>query len=153
MPAGVEEGRSKVEGVRLSAYCAVVLALCWVGSLRLPAAAACDLRAGQQVVLASTSPDPDVFIWDSRARLVDYAAGVFDNAKAVMAHTTLAKPGTRALVMSCENGIVHPKYADNAFDAVGVRLMTGPYRGHYGWVASEDVHALRADRLPAGQGH
>lgn len=94
-----------------------------------------------------------MFLWDSRARLIDYAAGVFDNAKAVMAHTTLAKPGTRGLVTNCENAVVRPKYAEGVYDAVGLKLVTGPYRGHYGWVASEDVHALRADRLPGGRGH
>ena len=89
------------------------------------------------------SPDPDVFVWDSRLLLVNYAAGIFDDAKSVMAHTTLAKPGTRAVVVSCITGVVKPKYVLVAYDAIGIRVTTGPYKGKWGWVASDDTHPIR----------
>ncbi|GAC1454017.1 MAG: hypothetical protein PVSMB8_12720 [Vulcanimicrobiaceae bacterium] len=54
----------------------------------------------------------------------------------------LAKPGTRAVIVQCEHGIVRPKYVADARDAVGVRLVNGPNRGRYGWVSSQDVHDL-----------
>jgi hypothetical protein len=38
-------------------------------------AASCSFTAGARVALISQAEDPDVFIWDSRARLVNYAAG------------------------------------------------------------------------------
>ena len=85
------------------------------------------------------SADPDVFIFDSRVRLIDYSAGRFDEVKAVMAHTLLASPGTRAIVSSCVRNVVKPKYSGDYFDAVGIKVITGPYRGRWGWVSSEDV--------------
>jgi hypothetical protein len=122
---------------------AILIVLTSVVCLSSVARAACELRPGQRVVLASVAPDPDVFIWDSRARLIDYAAGMFGDAKAVISHTTLAKPGTRAIVARCETGVVHPQYVASTFDAIGIRVTTGPYRGRYGWVVSEDVHPAR----------
>jgi len=103
------------------------------------AAEACSVRIGQRIALAAMSADPDVFIFDSRARLIDYAAGRFDEVKAVMAHTLLALPGTRAIVASCAPSAVKPKYSGNYFDAVGIKVTTGPYRGRWGWVSSEDL--------------
>ena len=124
---------------RLGAIC---IALAGLSCPPVSALAACDLLTGQRVVLLSAAPDPDVLVWDSRARLVAYAAGVIDSAQAVITHTTLAKPGTRAVVAMCDGGAVHPKYVAAAFDAVGIRMTTGPYRGKYGWVVSEDVHPV-----------
>ena len=121
--------------------CAALTVLVAVAIVRSPARSqSCDVRAGQAIVLASTSSDPDVFVWDSRVHLVDYAAGAFDDAKAVMAHTRLAKPGTRAIVTSCVGGALKPRYEVTAHDAIGVKLTSGPFRGSFGWVASDDVH-------------
>lgn len=91
-------------------------------------------------MLKSTDLDPDVFVWDSRERVIEYAAGYWRNTHDVLAHSLLAKPGTRARVISCVAGVVHSKYASERQDAVGVRLVNGPSRGRYGWVTSEDVH-------------
>ena len=104
---------------------------------------ACSGKVGEQVILASLSPDPDVFIWDSRPHLVDYAAGTYLDAKNVMNHTTLARPGTRALVTECHEAEIHQKYIAEPLDAVGVKVMSGPYLGRFGWVSSEEIHALR----------
>lgn len=98
------------------------------------------MRVGQRVLLASMSSDPDVFIFDSRSRLIDYAAGRFDEVKAVMAHTLLAEPGTRAVVAMCAHNVVKPMYSGNNYDAVGIKVISGPYRNRWGWVSSEDVH-------------
>ncbi|MBV8601974.1 MAG: hypothetical protein JO359_10470 [Candidatus Eremiobacteraeota bacterium] len=125
--------------------CAVLTALVALGFGLQPsfAAAACDLQVGQEVVLASMSPDPDVFVWDTRTRLIDYAAGIFDDAKSVMAHTTLAKPGTHAIVAMCATGVIRPKYLTANYDAVGIKVISGPYKGRWGWIASDDAHLVQ----------
>jgi hypothetical protein len=99
----------------------------------------CKVSAGQRVLLESIDSDPDVFVWDSRVRLVEYAAGSFDKATQVMAHTILAKPGTTAIVSSCVAGAVRPAYSSVVYDAVGVKITSGPFRNRWGWVSSEDV--------------
>ena len=60
-----------------------------------------------------------------------------------MTHTVLAGPGTRAQVVACYAGIARPKYGNVERNAIGVRLTSGPFRGHYGWVISSDVHVGR----------
>lgn len=125
--------------------CAVVAIVAVL--LRVPPVGAqtgCALRNHQPVVLASAGIDPDVFVWDSRLRLASYAYGQIDDARSVLDHTLLAKPGTRAVVMSCERGAIHEKYTTNVYDAVHIKLMTGPNKGRFGWVASEDVHVPRS---------
>jgi len=112
------------------------------------AGALCAQTAGGRVVLESDAVDPDVFLWDSRTRLVDYAAGQWGNTRAIFAHTVLAEPGTRAAVVACVPAAAHPKYSTGDEDAIGVKIMSGPYRGRYGWVLSSDIHP---SRTPAGQ--
>ena len=106
----------------------------------LTPSSACVAPVGRLVMLKSTDLDPDVFVWDSRQRVIEYAAGYWRNTQDVLAHSLLAKPGTRARVVSCATGAVRSKYTSERLDAVGVLLMTGPGRGRYGWVTSEDVH-------------
>jgi hypothetical protein len=109
-------------------------------SLGIPAhAASCLAPVGRAVTLKSTYLDPDVLVWDSRQRAIDYAAGAW-SAREVIAHTLLAKPGTRATVIQCVTDAIRSRFADEAEDAVGVRIVNGPNRGHYGWVNGEDVH-------------
>ncbi len=60
----------------------------------------------------------------------------------MLAHSLLAKPGTRATVVQCAPGAIHSKYASDLEDAIGVRIQTGPNKGRYGWVTSEDAHEL-----------
>lgn len=121
----------------------VLGALALLVVLSLPALAApCVLPSGKMVILKSEDIDPDVFVWDSRQRVVDYAAGYWHDTHDVLNHSMLAKPGTRAVIVQCEPGIVRPKYVADARDAVGVRLVNGPNRGRYGWVSSQDVHEL-----------
>jgi hypothetical protein len=129
-----------------------VVACCVAGSVvlaALPAVAGalCAAAPGGRVLLESASVDPSVFVWDSRLRLVDYAAGQWGSTRAVVAHTLLAQPGTPAAVIACVAGAAHPKYALGDEDAVGVRLLGGPYRGRFGWVLSSDIHVPR----PSGE--
>jgi len=106
-------------------------------------AAPCSTPTGITVMLKSTEIDPDVFVWDSKLRVVDYAAGLWGSTHDVLAHSMLAKPGTRAVVVQCDPGIVKPKYVGDALDAIGVRLVSGPNKGRYGWVTSQDVHIVQ----------
>jgi len=118
-------------------------ALALLAALSTPALASpCSVPLGHAVVLKSLELDPDVFIWDGRQRVIDYAAGFWLNSHEVLAHTLLAKPGTRALVIQCEGGAVRVKYGGDHLDAVGIRLLNGPNRGRYGWVTSDDVHMI-----------
>jgi hypothetical protein len=116
-------------------------ALLIIASIVQSAALACATARGKQVELTSQSLDPDVFVWDSMARLINYQAGKFLTAD-VLHHTLLAPAGTRAVVLVCRDRVVHPRFIDGVADAVGVRLLTGRYRGQYGWVVSEDLHML-----------
>jgi hypothetical protein len=106
-------------------------------------AAECGAGKGAPVTLASDPGDPDVIVWDSRDRLVAYVAGRWTSSRDVMAHTVIAGPGTRAQVTDCIRGIAHVKIADVDRDAIGVKIMSGPFRGRYGWVVSSDVHLAR----------
>jgi len=106
---------------------------------------ACPVAAGDKVVLASQSLDPDVFVWDSATRLISYAQGDYDT-ESVLKHTLLAKPGTSALTVDCRQAPPSSKYTKGELDLVGVKLTSGPSRGHYGWVAAEDVR--RPDGKP-----
>ncbi len=103
--------------------------------------ARCSIMPGGRVVLASDAVDPDVFVWDSRERLVDYTGGNWGNTRQIFTHTLLTEPGTLALVIACVPKAAHPRYALGDEDAVGVRLTTGPNRGRYGWILSSDAHA------------
>lgn len=95
------------------------------------------------MVLKSADIDPDVFVWDARQRVVDYAGGAWGTQE-VLAHTVLAKPGTRAVVVQCTAAAVHKKYTADPRDAIGIRLVNGPNKGRYGWVTSDDVHEIAA---------
>ena len=106
-------------------------------------AANCDsVRFGQRIVLKSAELDPDVFVWDSRPRVIQYASGYWKNTTDVMNHTVLSKPGTRAVIVQCARDAVHSRFANQILDAVGIKIVSGPDRGHYGWVTSEDVHTV-----------
>jgi hypothetical protein len=111
----------------------------WAGTalwlFGLPAAAApCSGLVGVRIVLSSDPVDPQVFLWDSRERLAAYATGEWGNTRAIFAHTVLADPGTQAQVIACYAGV------SKAEDTLGVKVMTGPYRGRYVWVLSNDAH-------------
>jgi hypothetical protein len=109
--------------------------------------APCTLPLNVRVVLESDEVDPDVFLWDSRTRLIDYAAGNWGDTRAIFAHTVLAEPGTLALVVSCFPGVAHPRFSNGDEDAIGVKVVNGRYRGRYGWVLSSDTHTIRAGSL------
>jgi hypothetical protein len=106
------------------------------------AAAACRVHAGDKVVLYSASGDPSVFVWDSPVRLRDYNAATYDEAQAMSVRATLVAPGTRALVASCRGNYVQSPYSDSLDDAVGITIITGPYRGHNYWVLGSDVRGV-----------
>lgn len=113
-------------------------------------AALCPTAPGNRVMLASDAVDPDVFLWDSKTRLIGYAAGQWGNTRAIFAHTVLAEPGTRAMVVSCVPSVAHPKFGTGDEDVVGVKVLSGPHRGRYGWVLSSDIH-LKAGNVAGGQ--
>ncbi|GAC1415393.1 MAG: hypothetical protein NVSMB5_04550 [Candidatus Velthaea sp.] len=120
---------------------AATLALSITG---LPAnAAACSsVASGQPVLLRSSEMDPDVFVWDSKVRVVDYAAGRWRGTSDVLTHSLLSKPGTRAVVVACDKDAVKSRFVNDVLDAVGVKIVSGPHRGRFGWVTSEDVHSM-----------
>jgi hypothetical protein len=91
-------------------------------------------------MLRSSDFDPDVLVWDSRQRAIDYAGGNVHNATELLSHTMLSRPGTRAVVTACLSGTVKPKYTSGSLDTVGVKITNGPLRGRYGWVSSDDIH-------------
>jgi hypothetical protein len=45
------------------------------------------------------------------------------------------------VILSCIKDHIKSRYANETLDAIGVRLVSGPFRGRYGWVTSEDVYA------------
>jgi len=118
----------------------LVASLLALPALPSSAAPACSMPPGSPAMLASDAIDPDVFVWDSRDRLIEWTGGRWGSSKEVLAHTTLAVPGTRALVVACAPGVARRKYSDVNQDAVGVRITSGQYKGRYGWVLSSDAH-------------
>ena len=134
---------------------AVAIALTAFGLIVAPAtawAAECPSPSGGRVVLASDAMDPDVFLWDSRTRMVDYAAGQWGNTRAIFAHTILARPGTQAMVVSCVSAAVRMRTGPGDDDAIGVKLISGPHRGRYGWVLSSDIHLRANVAMPSAVG-
>jgi hypothetical protein len=111
-----------------------------VGLMPASATGVCHAARGMHVTLFGGVDDPDVLVWDSRDRLVTYAGGSSDERSFLLPHALLTRPGTSAVVQECLYGIVHPKFRMDPADAVGVLIMTGRYRGRYGWVSSGDVH-------------
>ncbi len=112
----------------------------------------CAIATGQYVLLKSNQLDPDVFVWDSRFRLSSYAAGEWRNTQDVLDHTILSKPGTRGYVIQCEPQQVRFRYDPTMVqDAVGLKLTSGPQRGRYGWVASDDAHLITTAISPVPQ--
>ncbi|HZV79157.1 MAG TPA: hypothetical protein VFF60_06015 [Candidatus Binatus sp.] len=103
-------------------------------------ASACVVTNGEHLVLASQGLDPDVFVWDSAQRLIDYLAGNY-NTDIVLHHTVLATPGTKAIVVGCKDGAAKTQYSPNNLDLVGVKLTNGPNKGRYGWVVADDIRS------------
>ncbi len=113
-----------------------------LAALGIPVLAApCGLPVGRAIVLKSAEIDPDVFVWDAKQRVIDYASGHWGDTHDVLQHTLLAKPGTRAVVVQCGAGLVRRDNGD-ARDVIGIRLVNGPNKGRYGWVTSDDVHGV-----------
>jgi len=104
------------------------------------AAGTCAVTSGETVVLRSSDFDPDVLVWDTRQRAIDYINAIHVSANEVLSHTLLAGPGTRAVVVQCVPASVKPKYTSEILDTVGIKITTGPNKGRYGWVTSDDVH-------------
>jgi hypothetical protein len=136
----VRKTRNRSLGAALCA--ALVLAV------RLPAFAAgstpsCSFQVGDRVVLTADTVDPNVFVWDSRPRLIEYVAGSWASTKDVFGHTTLVDPGTLAVVIGCHPHEAHPQYEPTDEDVIGVRIVTGRHHNLWGWVVSSDAHELR----------
>jgi len=117
------------------------LLLAFVG-FPLQALADCSVHGGDRIVLYGTLDDPDVFVWDSRFRMRSYQAGSFDQAQALLPHAMLAPPGTRAVVSSCLHSFVQLKYTTAPDDAIGIMIVSGPLRGHRGWVLGSDIRGM-----------
>jgi hypothetical protein len=120
---------------------AVLLGVCAIAALPANAASSCTVAAGQTVMLRSSDFDPDVLVWDSRQRAIDYVAGNAKNMSELLVHTLLSKPGTKAIVTACDPGSSKPRYSSVAEDTIGVKITTGPNKGRYGWVSSGDAHS------------
>lgn len=135
-------------GVTLRCALSVVASLAIAGFAAAAEAPPCSTWPGARVYLASDPADPQVFLWDSRDRLIAYAAGQWGSARAIFAHTMLAEPGTQALAVSCYHDVAKPR------DAIGVKVLNGPFRGRYVWVLSSDVHLIRSgSTAPARAAH
>jgi hypothetical protein len=102
-------------------------------------AVSCPVTAGSTVMLRSSDFDPDVLVWDSRQRAIDYVSGNMKTTADALTHTVLSKPGTRALVVACDPGSSKPRYSAVAEDTLGIKLTTGPHKGRYGWISSGDA--------------
>jgi hypothetical protein len=122
---------------------ALALLVAWLASVG-PALADCKVHRGDHVVLYSTTDDPSVLIWDSRARLRAYHAASFDEAQAMLTHATLVSPGTHATVISCIPGVVLSPIFRQPDDAIGVVISNGPQRGLARWVLGSDVRRPHA---------
>lgn len=107
------------------------------------AIADCRVHKGEHVVLYSTTDDPSVLMWDSRARLRAYHAASFDVAQALLPHALLAPPGTHADVISCIPDYVTSPLFTTPADAVGIVVTTGPMRGAARWVLGSDVRMFK----------
>ncbi|HLX26325.1 MAG TPA: hypothetical protein VKR05_04985 [Candidatus Cybelea sp.] len=119
----------------------LLLVVLWVAA---PATARADCKAhrGDRVVLYSTTDDPSVLIWDSRARLRAYFGASFDEAQAMLPHSVLVAPGTRATVISCVAAYIESPIFAQPEDAVGVVISSGPQRGVTRWVLGSDVRSM-----------
>ncbi len=79
-------------------------------------------------MLRSSDFDPQVLV-----------CGNVRSASELITHTVLSEPGTRAIVVACLPASAKPKYTTDTLDTIGIKITTGPHRGHYGWVSSDDV--------------
>lgn len=123
---------------------AVAVAALAVLSFTAPVQAeACTTTPGERIVLKANTIDSDVFVWDRRELLIDYASGAWPGTKAVLAHTLLFPAGTIALAIACQPAVIRPKLSSAVQDAIAIRILSGLHRGRTGWVASSDVHHLR----------
>ena len=129
------------EGVVVRAFVAAVVVGVCVSAV--PAlAASCTVTAGEAIMLRSSDFDPNVLVWDSRQRAIDYVGGEIHSASELMVHTLLSKPGTRAIVTACDPGSAKPRYSSVTEDTVGIKITNGPNKGRYGWVSSDDAHGI-----------
>lgn len=131
--------------MRSTVRAGVVIAALLIATASAFATGSCGIARGTPVTLFGGVDDPDVLVWDSRSRLVSYAAGSSDSRRFLLPHALLSRPGTKAVVQYCVGGIVHPKFRMDSADAIGVLIVSGKYRGRYGWVSSSD---LRGQGIP-----
>jgi len=123
----------------LRGLAAAAAALAAAFSLAAAEAAGCRGPHADRVVLASEAVDPDVFVWDSRDRLLTYAAGQWRDTRAIFAHTLLAEPGTQAVIVSCAE-VSRSAPSSGQPGTIGVKVLSGRYRGRFGWVLQSDTH-------------
>ena len=125
----------------------LLLVVLW-SSTPAAVSADCKTHRGDRVVLYSTTDDPSVLLWDSRARLRAYYGASFDEAQAMLPHSILVAPGTRATVISCVAGYIESPTFQQPVDAVGVVISSGPQRGVTRWVLGSDVRLMPSSPHP-----
>jgi hypothetical protein len=52
------------------------------------------------------------------------------------------------VVIACDPGSSKPRYSTLAEDTIGIKITSGPNRGRYGWVSSDDAHSGATAQLP-----
>lgn len=102
----------------------------------------CRVHTGTLVALYGTIDDPDVLVWDSRLRLHAYGIATFDESQALLGHALVAHPGTRARIMACVAHDVSQKFSNATEDAMFVSIVSGPLRGHSGWVMESAIRRI-----------
>ena len=105
----------------------------------------CTLARGQAVTLYGGADDPDVLVWDSRDRLIQYEGGSADTRRFLLPHAILMRPGSHVKIAVCVANVVRPKFRFTAEDAVGVLIIDGRYARRYGWVRGSDIHGDSAN--------
>ncbi len=88
--------------------------------------------------------NPDVFVWDTHEKLVNYLSGHWSSTRDVMTHAILVSAGTPAAILACRPRDARTQYDPDALDVYVIRVLAGPHRSHQGWVVSSDAHLAHA---------
>lgn len=96
------------------------------------------MAQGSRILLAAQGMDPDVFVWDTAQRLVNYSNGAYI-VESVLKHSTLAPAGTQAVILSCRRFRVGVRPASAFTEIMKVRIFIQAGRPHAGWISAEDA--------------
>lgn len=95
------------------------------------AAGACNVSVGHRVAVYDRQADPRVFLWDGRDKPAAYARNGWTISVIRHAHLLAANTNVE-IVTPCD-------LKDNS---VGVKVLTGWYTGHFGWVSLPDINPI-----------